>query len=126
METTIEAKILKAMFGDDSRRFVGFFGIVDKLVETGECLSTDTVRNINFAMATCFISIDPYPEGYQLVKITFDRESAMKTKEFFNRLQEMGKSTSAKIAELNEKKQKLDKEMETIVKMLTSNAINNI
>ena len=126
METTIEAKILKAMFGDDSRRFAGFFGIVDKLVETGECLSTDTVRNINFAMATCFIRIDPYPEGYQLVKITFDRESAMKTKEFFNRLQEMGKSTSAKIAELNEKKQKLDKEMETIVKMLTSNAINNI
>ena len=121
METTIQYKILKAMFGDDSRRFAGFFGIVDKLVETGECLSTDTVRNIDFGMATCFVSIDTYPEGYQLVQIKFDRESAMKTKEFLNRLQEMGKSTSAKIAELNTQKQTLDKEMETIVRMLTNN-----
>lgn len=126
METTIEAKILKSMFGDDSRRFAGFFGIVDKLVETGECLSTVNVYDINFAMATCFIKHEPYPQGYQLVKTTFDRESAMKTKEYFNRLQEMGRTTSAKIADLSSQKQILDKEMETIVRMLTSNAINNI
>ena len=63
------------MFKDNSDEFAGYWNIVNKLVEDRVCITTETVRNIDFGSEVSeYIQIEPYEKGIGLIKLTLEKD----------------------------------------------------
>ena len=90
--TNIKKQLLKKLFLDDSKRFAGYWEIVESLLEKGECLTTESSIHIDFGDAKKFIVSIPYNKGSELVLLTLNKEAALES-EVFTKILSEEKST---------------------------------
>lgn len=114
----IENTILSEMCGNDSDKYPGFFSIVNKLVDTGSCVTTTNASNMDFFCMNSFIKHRPYEAGVDLIELYFDRVEVVGGAEFKRRLEYRKKTIASEMVQLQEKLKDVKEQYETICVML--------
>lgn len=78
----INDQIIRSLFPDKSRKFTGYWNIVNKLIDEGKCISTILAYDINYEKVDEYIHIEPYTEGTDLTEIFLDKDAIMKSNIF--------------------------------------------
>jgi len=99
----VENSILRDMCGNDSDKYPGFFNIVNKLVDTGSCVTTTSASDIDFFCMNSFIAQRPYEAGVDLIELSFNRDEVVGGAEFKRRLEYKKKTIASEMVELQEK-----------------------
>ena len=108
INTEITKITVRNMFGNDTKRYIGYFNVVDALITTGWCVISperDGSCGLNFHLATKFVTIKK--SGDDTLKLTFNKAKAIKSNEFKEALQVYYNKCSAKQWKLEQEKNKL-------------------
>jgi hypothetical protein len=116
--TAVENSILRDMCGNDSDKYPGFFNIVNKLVDTGSCVTTISASDIDFFCMNSFIAQRPYEAGVDLIELSFNRDEVVGGAEFKRRLEYKKKTMASELVELQEKLDIVKSQYETICVIL--------
>ena len=100
---SVENSILSEMCGNDSDKYPNFFGIVNKLVDTGSCVTTTSARHMDFFCMNAFIKHRTYEAGVDLIELYFDRADVVSSAEFKRRMEYKKKTLKSEMVELQEK-----------------------
>lgn len=116
----IENNILREMFGDDSRSYPGFHGIVSTLIENGSCITTETARRMDFFCMNAFIGNRPYKGGVGLIEFYFStsREEVVAGAEFKRRLIYKKRNLGSDLIQLQLKMDETREEYDILAVML--------
>lgn len=105
-----EKQVIRGIFKD----FKFSNEIIEKLLNKGECLTTDNYDLKKYFSKYSFIKIEDYTDGVCIIKVTINKESLYRSEDYKKKLEEEKRYILSKIYKLESETNDLKGQLEVI------------